>query len=706
MTTTMPGLDDKDVINRTTTTEMEPETPNGGFINDLRDMDVLCGRGGAALRHPGNLTYRRLVNLNKGLYITCLKTEKLKISRSIVAAIREQNGRFLEKDSKSNAYYDIGDKKAIEKTSQALREGQPKLRQQIAEMGTVSVHQHELDLSRRDYDTGDGPYQLQRQQQYAMQQQELMPPPQMPNEMHHQPLLPLQQLQSQLRQQQQQQQQQEQQFVLRQELLQRQHSYDQLLRDTSGHSNRSNHSGGVSSSGGLRRQQEMQAVEPSSPLPHIDGTGNQSLDYHAELLQRLSLRDLQQVAAATGELDQRPSSHLQHQSSSTLSASSQFQQQQQLLMMQQQQQRQQLYEQRNRLRPNLNTRASLARELGIAESQLSLMSEFSAFGGCISTSGLGSVGLPNSSNPMMSAESLTNSINDIQNILSIDSSFKRDLMGLPVGSLHTLQSSDYMSYDNTSMSTGASSMRFGGSSAAAAAAAAAAVNNASNIDRRRVFAKMKYSRPPSVRAAPMGGVSHHGSQSQHSWEEMPDFHMLESNMSLYSNSSNPTGLDARANHSATGVAAAAAAAAACNTSNYSNVLPNSANFQMPTNFNSGNSCGTKVIVETAKVIDHSSHNRSNFFGDAMSGGSRHSIMSGMSRISDSSIDQSLFSDLSRKIGDVSTRSMNMSEISAIDLQERDNEDASSSNDGIVETFLSLEQIRAQQQTMDYDRQPF
>lgn len=107
-------------------------------VTDPRDTDVLCGRGGAALRHPGNQTYRRLVNLNKGLYITCLKTEKLKISRSIVAAIREQNGRFLERDAKKGTWFDIGDKKAIEKTSQALREGQPKLRKQMVESGQIS----------------------------------------------------------------------------------------------------------------------------------------------------------------------------------------------------------------------------------------------------------------------------------------------------------------------------------------------------------------------------------------------------------------------------------------------------------------------------------------------------------------------------------------------------------------------------------------
>jgi hypothetical protein len=118
--------------------EVEPSTAE---TIDPRETDVLCGRGGAALRHPGNQTYRRLVNLNKGLYTTCLKTEKLKISRSIVAAIREQNGRFLERDAKKGTWYDIGDKKAIEKTSQALREGQPKLRAKMVELGHIAPDQ-------------------------------------------------------------------------------------------------------------------------------------------------------------------------------------------------------------------------------------------------------------------------------------------------------------------------------------------------------------------------------------------------------------------------------------------------------------------------------------------------------------------------------------------------------------------------------------
>ncbi len=51
------------------------------------------------------------------------------LSQGIVAAVRQFGGRFLDLDERTNIYTDIGDKKATEKTSQALREGQTKIRQ-------------------------------------------------------------------------------------------------------------------------------------------------------------------------------------------------------------------------------------------------------------------------------------------------------------------------------------------------------------------------------------------------------------------------------------------------------------------------------------------------------------------------------------------------------------------------------------------------
>lgn len=116
-------------------------------ITRINENDIICGRKGVALKHPGNLAYRKIVGLNKELYATCLKNEKLRISKSIVYAMREDlGGRFLEReDGKTSmslderdedgnpvVWRDIGDKKAVEKTSQALREGQPKLLKKLA----------------------------------------------------------------------------------------------------------------------------------------------------------------------------------------------------------------------------------------------------------------------------------------------------------------------------------------------------------------------------------------------------------------------------------------------------------------------------------------------------------------------------------------------------------------------------------------------
>lgn len=75
--------------------------------------------------------YRSLIKSSKPVYLISTKKEKTAISRTIVSVVRRANGRFLERSPNMDFYYDIGDAKAIEKTSQALREGQPKLRKRI-----------------------------------------------------------------------------------------------------------------------------------------------------------------------------------------------------------------------------------------------------------------------------------------------------------------------------------------------------------------------------------------------------------------------------------------------------------------------------------------------------------------------------------------------------------------------------------------------
>jgi hypothetical protein len=67
--------------------------------------------------------------------VTSTKRQKMAISRSIVEAVRSMSppGRFLEKNLATNLWADIGDRKAIEKTSQALRDGAAILRKQLSQ---------------------------------------------------------------------------------------------------------------------------------------------------------------------------------------------------------------------------------------------------------------------------------------------------------------------------------------------------------------------------------------------------------------------------------------------------------------------------------------------------------------------------------------------------------------------------------------------
>lgn len=105
----------------------------------IHPHDVLCGRGGGTNNHNGNEKFRELVTQQKVLYLHSSKRDKPFVSRGIVRAVRAQNppGRFLQKDELTGLWYDIGDQKAREKTSQALREGAPEIRREITVTSTT-----------------------------------------------------------------------------------------------------------------------------------------------------------------------------------------------------------------------------------------------------------------------------------------------------------------------------------------------------------------------------------------------------------------------------------------------------------------------------------------------------------------------------------------------------------------------------------------
>jgi hypothetical protein len=74
--------------------------------------------------HKGNKRFRDIVALHRPDYVRAPKIQKPSVARVIVRAIRNGDppGRFLRKDDRTGKWIDVGDKKAAEKTSQALRE--------------------------------------------------------------------------------------------------------------------------------------------------------------------------------------------------------------------------------------------------------------------------------------------------------------------------------------------------------------------------------------------------------------------------------------------------------------------------------------------------------------------------------------------------------------------------------------------------------
>jgi hypothetical protein len=104
------------LINSTTTTTI--------MMASIAENDVLSGRGGATNNHPGNRSFRSIVTDHMPEYLAARKKEKAVIARCIVNQIKADGGRFLKRASNSDdAWVELSDKKAADKTSQALREG-------------------------------------------------------------------------------------------------------------------------------------------------------------------------------------------------------------------------------------------------------------------------------------------------------------------------------------------------------------------------------------------------------------------------------------------------------------------------------------------------------------------------------------------------------------------------------------------------------
>lgn len=104
-------------------------------VKEPHDNDVMYGKGGKTNHHPGNKRYRKMVEDRKLEYVNSKRLDKPLVALEIIRLWRAQipSGRFLKLDDKTGLWNDVGDKKAREKTSQALREKAPLIRKQQEE---------------------------------------------------------------------------------------------------------------------------------------------------------------------------------------------------------------------------------------------------------------------------------------------------------------------------------------------------------------------------------------------------------------------------------------------------------------------------------------------------------------------------------------------------------------------------------------------
>jgi len=110
-------------------------------IRTPNPQDVLCGRGGGINSHEGNKTFRGWVNERKSDYnLARNKREKIGVAMQVVRQVQTQTpipGRFLQRDpsiaASSNGLWwvEVDEARALAKTTQALREGAPKIREAL-----------------------------------------------------------------------------------------------------------------------------------------------------------------------------------------------------------------------------------------------------------------------------------------------------------------------------------------------------------------------------------------------------------------------------------------------------------------------------------------------------------------------------------------------------------------------------------------------
>jgi hypothetical protein len=74
-----------------------PEPHVAEYIYEVRENDVLCGRGAPSQYQAGNKYFREIVERFQSSYIAARRIDKPEIATHVVDMVRERGGRFLKR---------------------------------------------------------------------------------------------------------------------------------------------------------------------------------------------------------------------------------------------------------------------------------------------------------------------------------------------------------------------------------------------------------------------------------------------------------------------------------------------------------------------------------------------------------------------------------------------------------------------------------
>jgi hypothetical protein len=87
------------------------------------DEDILCGRGKACEKHPGNKKFSAAIKANLQTYGKASKRlDKSNVVASTLRSLQENGARFIKLDRRTKQYHELSDGQAHVKTGHAIRD--------------------------------------------------------------------------------------------------------------------------------------------------------------------------------------------------------------------------------------------------------------------------------------------------------------------------------------------------------------------------------------------------------------------------------------------------------------------------------------------------------------------------------------------------------------------------------------------------------